>query len=218
MIKSITKHIAITIGWIAVILGILISLFLLLFVTNVYTHKEPPISLAIRNNDVEEVKRLLEKLQIQNKLLPRGLPLHDAAADNRLEIVKLFLEYGADPNVDYGGTPLYFAASRGRLEVIDLLLKNGADPNIGGTLGTPMTAAMADGHIRVVKYLLEYGIDPNSHSSLITAIRYYQSIDTNKPEIVELLLQYGADPTMKDSHGNTPLHYAAFRHNKSYGP
>ena len=34
-------------------------------------------------------------------------------------------------------------------------------------------------------------------------------------ELVQLLLQAGADPAARDQHGCTPLHYAAFNHNRS---
>jgi ankyrin repeat protein len=62
-------------------------------------------------------------------------PLHSAVATDAgeatVEIVRLLLETGADPNAKSheGGTPLHSAAFTGDLEIAELLLAYGADPN-----------------------------------------------------------------------------------------
>ena len=58
-------------------------------------------------------------------------PLHVAARKGHVEIAKLLLERGADPNIGdiYGWAPLHEAAQWGRTEVARLLLKRGANPN-----------------------------------------------------------------------------------------
>jgi hypothetical protein len=61
-------------------------------------------------------------------------PLTVAAQSGRVELVRLLLANGADPNLRDGGgqweTPLSTAAMHGQLEVCRLLLDAGADPNI----------------------------------------------------------------------------------------
>jgi ankyrin repeat domain-containing protein 50 len=54
--------------------------------------------------------------------------LHVATYRNHIEVVKILLEKGADPNLcnESNEAPLYWAAINGNQEMQDLLLKNGA--------------------------------------------------------------------------------------------
>jgi len=66
--------------------------------------------------------------------LGSGSPLKNAAAQGHLDIVKMLLAHGADPNLPEEGIApkghaLYAAAASGHLEIARLLLENGADPN-----------------------------------------------------------------------------------------
>ena len=63
--------------------------------------------------------------------------MHEAALNGRVEIVKLLLERGADPNAKFydGSTSLHIAAHLGRVEIVKILLEHGANPLIADNGG-----------------------------------------------------------------------------------
>jgi ankyrin repeat protein len=77
----------------------------------------------------------------------------DAVKGNNFEIVKLFIEAGADLNVD-GNTPLIESIKKGCVELANFLIEHGADVNINdGT--TPLY------HAEIYKLLIDKGANLN---------------------------------------------------------
>ena len=74
---------------------------------------------------------------------PGPTPLTAAARFGRVDVVRLLLDEGADPDLRDGGaesphaTPLATAAMHGQLEVCRVLLEAGADPNLPTYPGQP---------------------------------------------------------------------------------
>ncbi len=95
------------------------------------------ISVAAAVGDQERIEQLLRK----DSSLARRLnsvktsPLSYASQGGYLQIVRLLLEHGADPNTPEGDAPdglaLYLACAGNHLEVARLLLEHGANPNAG---------------------------------------------------------------------------------------
>jgi ankyrin repeat protein len=100
------------------------------------------ICTASHIGDIERVRELLaEDPSLANRVSDyityyagSGTPLNNAVEGKHLEIVKLLLEHGADPNLPEEGIAphgkaLYSAAAQGSYEIAELLLANGAFPN-----------------------------------------------------------------------------------------
>ena len=91
-------------------------------------------------------------------------PLPAAAGNNNMEMVRLFLNIGLDPNIcdARGRTPLLRACLGGYTEVVQALLEAGANPNTKDREGkTPLQWALSQKNSDLVKILLDHGAEPN---------------------------------------------------------
>jgi len=108
-------------------------------------------------------------------------------------------------------TPLHWACLKGHLNIVEMLIKRGAkiaQQNSGGD--TCLHVACQFGHLKIVKLLLSkvklldctksgnYSIDPVYNNNF----QFYSALD-----IVN----------MQNLHGNTALHYAAFKNKLEIG-
>ncbi len=137
-------------------------------------------------------------------------PLHVAAAEGKLAIVRFLLDSGAKPDVmttDNQGPALWLAAENGHKAVVELLLTRGADPNIKD--GAALQAAAANGFMGIVDVLLGSKADINLKGHSGTAL--HRAVYMKRTEIAERLLKSGADVNALGSMGETPLHIAARR-------
>ncbi|KAK7024831.1 ANK-REP-region domain-containing protein [Favolaschia claudopus] len=94
-------------------------------------------------------------------------PLHLAALNKDLPMMKLLLDHGAPVDDNFGcdgcsENALHYACSLGDMQMIKLLLEHGqADLEASGHYGTPLGFAVHRRNIEVVKFLLEKGANAN---------------------------------------------------------
>lgn len=190
----------------------ILFIILLLISTPLFSQK---LLRAVEDNNRSEVEKLLKEGANANAYAKNGLlPLWRASADNRPEIVRLLIEYGAAVDKPIkasaaGGTSLEMACQEGHLEVVQILLENGASINERGYLGfTPIRVAARNGHLEVVKHLAEKGanIDEQANDK---ATPLEHAAAKGHYEIVEFLLSKGANIDNQDKDGDFPLGEAA---------
>lgn len=145
------------------------------------------INTAAHMGNIERVKELLdEDPSLANRVsdnvtyyLGSGTPLNNAAARGHIEIVKLLLEYGADPNLPEEGIApqgkaLYSAVSGGYYEIAKFLLEKGAYPSPQvESSADALSIALLNKDEKMAELLCSYG----SHRS-INIMAYYNDIRT----------------------------------------
>jgi ankyrin repeat protein len=133
-------------------------------------------------------------------------PLHGAAKHARVEVTRVLLAAGAEPDARDAGsrTPLSNAAAapgEGGTACCKLLLDKGADPNAPDAAGfTPLHKAALAGCKENVELLLARRAKPNAAAEDATTPLHWASSQA----IVDLLVASGADPLAKDKSGRTP--------------
>jgi ankyrin repeat protein len=109
--------------------------------------------------------------------------------DQPIEVVRILLEFGVDPNVNTicgESPPLVLAAMTNDIDMAELLLDAGADINTPDVLAT---AADDDGNYDILNFLIEEGADIETFGA--GALR--NAGFGNNLAIVKLLLSSGAD-------------------------
>jgi ankyrin repeat protein len=154
-----------------------------------------------------------------------------------LEVVKLLLERGADPNMQLffrpanvrgatnlrGSTPLIRAANQNDMEVVKLLLEHGADATVyQADRQTPIHAVLAGrasekDAIELIKLFHDAGTDVNVVALVVhmeevrggSALHY--AVRKRYKDVIRLLASYGIDMNLKDQDGLTALDYTQSR-------
>ncbi len=145
-----------------------------------------------------------------------------AAAKGHVEIVKLLLAAGADPNLRASGfhageftalTAAMEAPPTVRVKMVDVLLAAGAQLNPVNAGRTPLMRAIEKKDLSMVEILLRRGADVNG--------RNYQGLTPlmaavveSSPAAAKLLLDAGADVNARSEDGRTALSLAEEIHNE----
>jgi len=175
--------------------------------------------------DVEQIREMLEKGQNPNQS-ERSTPLRQAVFSGNYEMVKLLLDYGAEPS----DLSLYYACGKGNIDIARLLLEYGADTEQkfqsdysdyenGNTAlwEAASTTLHQDGALPLVKLLLENGANPNAvnddgetplwevvYNDCVYTTSEYKYIDVDIA-MAKLLSEYGADLNHVSDDGKTVI-------------
>lgn len=122
-------------------------------------------------------------------------PIHIAAENNQIAVVKFLLQHGERVNSideEDNNTPLHYACMTGSLEMVKLLISKGADVDAENYVKeTPLLQAVYNGNSEIVEILLKNGADvevrtENDRTALMIAAT------NGNLKNVELLIKEGA--------------------------
>jgi ankyrin repeat protein len=199
-----------------------------------------PLHYAVRERHLDAIRLLIAKgATIDAPDVIHDTLLFGAVERDDVEVVKLLLQKGADPNksssllralsmgqpemirlfvekgADFKTEPrlLEFAAASGKKEVVELVLaKSGIVLTDSENLGMPaLFYASQHGLTDMVRFLLGKGVDPNILGKHHTTPLHAAATK----EIGELLLKHKAKVDEPDTQGVTPMHAAVRRGNKA---
>jgi len=126
--------------------------------------------------------------------------------DDNIEIVKLLLSHGINPNnPKYRRNLLTIPSQNGAIKIVKLLLDSGADPNKVDTIygRTALIEASYNGNTESVRLLLDSGADPNIPDYDNETPLFQATVEQNL-EMMMVLLDAGADPYHLWSNKNYP--------------
>ncbi len=188
-----------------------------------------PLSLAIKESNVELVKIILDKDANINQISfidnyhYEYSPLMIASQNGNKEIINLLIENGADVNfVNNSSMSALMVVTFDRhlispeqIEIMKSLLDAGANPNLS-MIENETTLDRVWGNIVASKLLIDNGADVNSIETFSGFSKLMGAAYSNDIEMVEYLLKHGADHTFRDyEEDKTALMFAENRGNKN---
>lgn len=130
--------------------------------------KDPGFYEAVVCGLTDEVQeQLAEKPELLHNHAPDGFtPIALACYFERIDMVRMMLEKGADPNIGANNiskvNALHAAVARNNYELCKMLIENGANVNAGQMENvTPLHSAAHRGNLQIIQLLVDNGADIN---------------------------------------------------------
>ena len=179
---------------------------------------------AARRNDRPMVELLLAHGANVNALsASAGTPLHalgtsypraNQSASDRLNLVKLFLDAGADPLLENGNKQSAYSTLAGSNEDVAMMLLDRIPVAKRNTLSEPpLMTATRSRHLKVMERLLVEGADPNATDragwSPLFAMVSRRQPSASEATAIAMLIKHGANPLLREGKGLGLLDIAA---------
>ncbi|ORX64355.1 ankyrin, partial [Anaeromyces robustus] len=171
--------------------------------------------MACINGNLEEVKKIIENdSHSLEEIIDGWSLLHIAVINNKLEIIKLLLDYGKMniniKNPKNGYTPIYLACQMGYKMILEELIKHQADINSITNDGyTPIEIACSNDYCNIVECLLNEGANKTINTEKEYKLLHI-AVENNNISLVKLLLKNNQiNINIKDSSNWTALHIAS---------
>jgi ankyrin repeat protein len=146
-------------------------------------------------------------------------PLHNAAVQNNIPMVKKLLELYAevDAKNDKGQTALHLSVLAGSVPIVKALLEYKATVNTYTSyeLMSPLHLACEGGYRKIVDMLIDAQADVNVANFMERTPLHLAAL-SGRADIGSLLLRAGANPYAKDLHGWNARQMAELRGHRDY--
>lgn len=169
---------------------------------------EYPLSNAVQNDDLEEVKALISRgarVNAREKYSSGITPLFVAVENGNRAIAEILIRFGAKVNARNTDrrTPLMLLDDDAEDGLVELLVQNGAKLDLVDKDGNPaLILAAEEAEARTVKALIAAGASVNiQNNSGETALM--KAADRNDLEMVRALILAGADVNLKNNDDDT---------------
>ena len=168
-----------------------------------------------RSGSPSDYKHIIEVLlrqgfPVDDRLDGGETALQKALLAGRVDIMKLLIDHGADPDASNipGRTALHTASKYGELEMAELLINSGAKANASDCTGrTALHTASKYGELEMAELLINSGAKADA-SDCMDRTALHEASEYDKLEMVELLINSRAKIDASDSTGQTALHKA----------
>lgn len=125
-----------------------------------------------------------------------GAPLLSAVRHNRLDVVKLLLDWGANIQFSYQDrqTALHLAATKGSLKILEFLIEKGADLTVPDAAGRqPLYCAVANGKTNTAEALLLTKAVHNPPVDIEGVTCLQRAVDAKYCSVIRVLNEQGVD-------------------------
>ena len=179
-------------------------------------HRDAPLFEAVMRGNVDMVEFLVKECKADTEELGRYedkdlksyhlvTPLWSAVASNKLEVVSILIDLGANINTasDTGCTPVLQACFVNEV-IVEYLVVHGADVNKPDNNGQTCLMIAAMWNKEICQILIDNGVEVNAQNSTgDTALHFaINNINyLNKEDIVQLLIDNGSDPNKTNNDG-----------------